>query len=48
MDEFEWVVLGAGIGWLTGQILLLFFRREIFRSMDNAVKHVRKFFNLPT
>jgi len=46
-QSFFSVVLGAAIGWLIGQILLLFFKEEIFRSIDSAVKRVRKFFNLP-
>jgi len=52
MDEYicvsTLVALGAGIGIQIALILLAFFKNEILCGMNNAVKRVRKFFNLPT
>jgi len=42
----EGILTGALVGYLLGQILLLFFMDEIFRFLDRLVYSVRNFFNL--
>lgn len=34
---FIWVVVGAGIGWMIAQVLLIFFQNEIFAFIDRLV-----------
>lgn len=46
MDNLTWLILGAGIGYVTGQLLLVFFSEEIFNGIDAAANKVRKFFGL--
>lgn len=45
MNELYFIV-GAIIGYLSGQLLLLFFSEEIFWLIDRIVARVRKFFGL--
>ena len=42
----EGILVGALVGYLLGQILLVFFMDEIFRFLDRLVYSVRNFFNL--
>lgn len=39
---FIWVVVGAGIGWMIAQVLLIFFQNEIFAFIDRLVAKVRR------
>ena len=38
--------IGAGIGYLLGQLAMLFFQEEIFDWMDRAIDRVRGWFGL--
>lgn len=45
-NTFFGVVVGAGIGWVIGQVLLVFFMDEIFDCIDWLRSKVRGVFGL--
>jgi len=42
MSKFEIVIVGAVLGWVIGQLLLIFFMNEIFEFIDRLVSRVRR------
>lgn len=46
-NTLVWLLIGAGAGYVMGQVLILFFSDEIFNFMDRLVNRVRRMFGLP-
>jgi hypothetical protein len=48
MEILAGAIIGTAIGIIFSQISLLLFGDEIINWIENTIKKVRKFYNLPT